>query len=319
MILNNIGILTSGGDSPGMNSAIKAIVNFASIYNIKVFGFLYGYKGLILNNYKILSNFYVNNIIHLGGTILGTSRSKLFFTTKGREISYKNLKKNKINALIVIGGNGTLKGISKFSNEYKIPIIGIPGTIDNDIYGTDLTLGYDTALNSIVNTVDNLKEIAYSNNRIFIIEVMGKNTGYLAYYSGIALSPLYIVHNNKYNLNNIQEELKKKKIKSNIIIVAENKYIGNASKLIYKKIKKNIKNYEFRHTILGYIQRGGKPSSIDRLLGYLFGKESIKRLINYKNNIVLGVKNNKIINIKLKKLINFNKKFNNNNFYNIYL
>ncbi|WGH24574.1 MAG: 6-phosphofructokinase [Candidatus Shikimatogenerans bostrichidophilus] len=319
MKIKRIGIITSGGDSPGMNTTIKSIVNYASIYKIKSIGFKFGYRGLILNKYKRLSNNKVKNIINLGGTILGTGRSKLFYTKKGREIAYKNLNYNNIDGLIIIGGNGSLKGISKFSNEYNIPIIGIPGTIDNDIYGTDLTLGYDSALNSIIRSIDKIKEIASSNNRIFIIEVMGRNTGYLAYYSGLALSPLYIVYNNEYNINKIEEYIKNNQNYSNIIIVAENKYIGNASKLIYKKIKKNINKYEIRKTILGYIQRGGSPSCIDRLLGFLFGKESVKKIINYNNNIVIGVKNNKIININLNKLINKKKKFNKNNLYNTYL
>ncbi|MDH3004244.1 MAG: 6-phosphofructokinase [Candidatus Shikimatogenerans sp. JK-2022] len=313
--IKNLGIVTSGGDSPGMNSAIKSIVNYANYNNINCIGYKYGYDGIIYNNYIKLSNNYVKNIIGLGGSIIGCGRSKLFYTKEGRKIVYKNLIYNNIDGLIVIGGNGTLKGINLFNSEYNFPIIGIPGTIDNDIYGTDVTLGYDTSLNTIIQSIDKIKDTAISNNRIFIIEVMGKNTGYLALNSGIALNALYIIYNNKYNLKKINKILKDNIIKSNIIVVAENKIIGDAAKKIYKRLKKIIKNYEIRYNILGHIQRGGSPTYIDRVLGIRLGIESINKLIKFKNNLVLGIKKNKIISISFKKAIKKNKKIDKNNIY----
>ncbi|MDH3004636.1 MAG: 6-phosphofructokinase, partial [Candidatus Shikimatogenerans sp. JK-2022] len=218
---------------------------------------------------------------------------------------YKNLLVNNINGLIVIGGNGTLKGINIFSKEYNFPIISIPGTIDNDIYGTDLTLGYDTALNTIVKSIEEIKNIAVANNRIFIIEVMGKNSPYLAYNSGLTLNALSIIYNNDYNKNikHIKNKINKKYLESHIIIVAENKIFGNSSKFIYKKLKNIITNYELRHTILGYIQRGGVPTCLDRILGIKFGIRAVNELIKYKNNIVIGIRNNKIVTIKLTESI----------------
>ncbi|WGH25124.1 MAG: 6-phosphofructokinase [Candidatus Shikimatogenerans bostrichidophilus] len=316
-----IGIITSGGDSPGMNSAIKSIVNYSNMNNINCLGFKYGYDGLINNNYLELSNNKVKNIIGFGGTILGSGRSIDFLTKKGRKQAYKNYLYNKLDGLIIIGGNGTFHGVNKLNKEFNIPIIGIPGTIDNDIYGTDLTLGYDTALNTIITTVDKIKDTANSNNRIFIVEVMGKKTGYLALNSGIALDSLYIIFNRKYNLNKLVSLLKKERVLSNIIIVAENTKIGNASKKLYKFLKNSITNYEIRRTILGHIQRGGSPTCIDRILGIRLGLEAIKKIINYDNNFVIGIKNNKIIHITFeesvkKKKIDINSLYIYNNFYN---
>ncbi|WGH24942.1 MAG: 6-phosphofructokinase [Candidatus Shikimatogenerans bostrichidophilus] len=296
-LIKKIGIITSGGDSPGMNSAIKTIVNVATTYNIPCVGYKYGYDGLIFNKYIKLLNNNVNNIINIGGTIIGSGRSKLFLTYKGRQQAYSNLRKNKIDGLIIIGGNGSFKGINLFNKEYNFPIIGIPGTIDNDINGTDITLGYDTALNAIIKSIEKISVIAKSNKRIFIIEVMGRNTSHLAFNSGITLNALYIIYNNKYSIDHIKDLLKKRSLKSYIIIVAENNIIGSASKLIYNKLKNKIKTFEFRRTILGYIQRGGSPSYNDRMLGIKFGLNSFYKLINYKKNLVIGQINNKCVNI----------------------
>ncbi|WGH25306.1 MAG: 6-phosphofructokinase [Candidatus Shikimatogenerans bostrichidophilus] len=316
-----IGIITSGGDSPGMNAAIKSIVHYANMKNINCLGFKYGYDGLINNNYLLLSNNKVKDIIGFGGTIIGSGRSIEFLTKKGRKKAYKNYLYNKLDGLIIIGGNGTFTGVNKFTKEFNIPIIGIPGTIDNDIYGTDLTLGYDTALNTIIKTVDKIKDTANSNNRIFIVEVMGKKTGYLALNSGIALDALYIIFNREYNLKKLVSLLKKGNIFSKIIIVAENTKIGSASKKIYNFIKSSITNYEIRRTILGHIQRGGSPTCIDRILGIRLGLEAIKKIIKYDNNFVIGIKKNKIIHIPFeksvrKKKIDINSIYIYNKFYN---
>lgn len=313
--IKNIGIITSGGDSPGMNAAIKSIVNYSNLKNINCYGIKYGYNGLINGDIIKLSNKNVNNIIGLGGTILGSGRSEEFKTKIGRKKAYKNIIKNNLDGLIIIGGDGSFTGSMIFNEEYNFPIIGIPGTIDNDIYGTDLTIGYDTALNTIIQSVEKIKDTAYSNNRIFIIEVMGKTLGFLALYSGIAIGALDILinENNKYNLNKIINLLNKGEINSNIIIVAENKKIGNAAKEIYKQIKKKINKYEIRFSILGHIQRGGSPTCIDRILAIKLGLESIKKLINFNKNIVIGIKNNKITYIPFNKSIKkYKKKFDKN-------
>lgn len=297
-----IGIITSGGDSPGMNAILFSIFNFCFLNNIKCIGFKYGFSGLIKNKKKKIYKKDINNIIGLGGTILGAGRSNLFYTKKGRAKAYINILKNNLYGLIIIGGNGTFKGVKIFSKEYKnIPIIGIPGTIDNDINGTDLTIGYDTSNNTIIKTINKIQDTAISNNRIFIIEVMGKKTGFLALNSGLSLGALYIIYKSKYNLKKIIQNIEKKK--SNIIIVAENENIGDFSKEIFNKLKKKSKKYDFRLNILGHLQRGGSPTCLDRILALRLGLESIKKLKNFKKNLVIGIKNNKIKYIPFKKAI----------------
>lgn len=312
--IKNIGIITSGGDSPGMNSVIQTIVNYSNIKRINCIGFKYGYSGLINNKFIKLNK--IKDIIGYGGSVIGCGRSKDFMTKEGREKAYKNLIYNKIDGLIIIGGNGTFKGVNIFIKKYNIPIIGIPGTIDNDIYGTDYTIGYDTALNTIISTVDKIKDTANTNNRIFIIEVMGRNTGFLAINSGIALNSLYVIYNNNYSIKKIIKFVLKKRKFSNIIIVAENNKIGESSKIIYNKIKSKIndKKIEFRRNVLGHIQRCGSPTYLDRILATRFSIESINRLINFNNYIVIGIKNNKIINIPFKQSIN-KKKIDKNSIY----
>ncbi|BDT61574.1 MAG: ATP-dependent 6-phosphofructokinase [Flavobacteriales endosymbiont of Rhyzopertha dominica] len=305
-----------------MNAAIKTIVNYSNNNNINCYGIKYGYEGLIKGNFKKLSNFIVNNILSFGGTILGTSRSEKFKTKIGRKKAYNNIIKNKIDGLIVIGGDGTFTGAKKLYKEYKVPIIGIPGTIDNDIYGTDYTIGYDTSLNTIINNIEKIKDTAYSNNKLFIIEVMGKGLGFLALNSGISIGALdiFIPNNKKYNLKNIYNILKNWNINkySNIIIVAENKKIGDSAKTIYKLIKQKFKNIDIRYNILGHVQRGGSPTYFDRILAINFGLESIKNLIKLKTNIVIGINNNKIIHIPFNESIKKKKKKFDKNIINIY-
>ncbi|WGH27574.1 MAG: ATP-dependent 6-phosphofructokinase [Candidatus Shikimatogenerans bostrichidophilus] len=317
--IKNIGIITSGGDSPGMNATIKTIVNFSKKKNINCYGIKNGYNGLINNKIIKLSNKDVNNIIGLGGTILGTSRSEEFKTKEGRKKAYKNIIKNNLNGLIIIGGNGSFTGAKIFNEEYKIPIIGIPGTIDNDIYGTDYTIGYDTSLNTIINLIEKIKDTANSHNKIFIIEVMGRGMAFLALNSGISIGALDILisNKNKYNLKNIFSKLEKwnKYKNSNIIIIAETekeyKNIGESANKIFNIIKNKFKKYEFRLNILGHVQRGGSPTCLDRILAIKLGLESIINFIKFKYNFVLGIKNNKIKYIPFKKAI-LNKKIDNN-------
>ncbi|WGH27064.1 MAG: ATP-dependent 6-phosphofructokinase [Candidatus Shikimatogenerans bostrichidophilus] len=323
-IIKNIGIITSGGDSPGMNAVIKSIVNFSNNYNINCYGIKYGYDGLIKgkNNIIRLFNKDVNNIINLGGTILGSGRSKIFKTKKGRKKAYNNIINNNLNGLIIIGGDGSFTGAMIFNKEYNFPIIGIPGTIDNDIYGTDLTIGYDTSLNTIIQIVEKIKDTANSNNRIFIIEVMGKGLGFLALNSGIALGALDILipKNDKYNFNKIDNFLFKnnKNLYNNIIIVAENKKIGESAKKVYRYIKNKFNKYEIRYSILGHVQRGGTPTYLDRILAIKLSLESVKNFYNYKFNFVIGIKNNKITYIPFNKAIKKNKKKYDKNIKNIY-
>ncbi|WGH26565.1 MAG: 6-phosphofructokinase [Candidatus Shikimatogenerans bostrichidophilus] len=313
--IKNIGIITSGGDSPGMNATIKTIVNFSKKKKINCYGIKNGYNGLIKNKIFKLSNKNVNNIIGLGGTILGTGRSEKFKTKEGRKIAYKNLIKNNLNGLIIIGGNGTFTGAKIFNEEYKFPIIGIPGTIDNDIYGTDYTIGYDTSLNTIINLIEKIKDTANSNNKIFIIEVMGRGMGFLALNSGISIGVLDILvsKKNKYNLKKIFCKLKNwnKDKNSNIIIIAEtekdNKNIGESASKIYNIIKDKFKKYEFRLNILGHVQRGGSPTCLDRILAIRLGLESILNFLKLKYNFVLGIKNNNIKYIPFKKAISKKK------------
>ncbi|MDH3004826.1 MAG: 6-phosphofructokinase, partial [Candidatus Shikimatogenerans sp. JK-2022] len=304
--MNKIGIITSGGDSPGMNTIIQSIVNYTYKKKIKCIGIKNGFNGLIKKKFFNLSKkILIKNINGLGGTILGAGRSKLFFSIKGRQTAYYNIKNKKINGLIVIGGNGTFTGIKKFVKEYKnIPIIGIPGTIDNDIYGTDHTIGYDTTLNNIIKIVKKIQDTAQSNKRIFIVEVMGKNTGFLALNSGITIGALYIFFKklNLKNLKKIIEYIKKNLNKHKIIIVAENKKIGQASKDIYNILKKKKIKLKIRCIILGHIQRGGSPTFLDRMLAIRLGINSIKTLINKKKNKIIGIKNNKINYIPLSKI-----------------
>ncbi|WGH26035.1 MAG: 6-phosphofructokinase [Candidatus Shikimatogenerans bostrichidophilus] len=311
--IKNIGIITSGGDSPGMNTVIKTIVNYSKNFNINCYGIKYGYNGLINNDIKKISNKKVNNIIGIGGTILGAGRSIKFKTKNGRKKAYKNIIRNNLDALIIIGGDGSLKGAFIFNKEYNIPIICIPGTIDNDVYGTDLTIGYDTSLNTIIKIVEKIKNTVDSNNnKIFIIEVMGKGTEFLALNSGISINALNIIipKNNKYNFKNIYDNLKKwnKNINNNIIIVAENSKIGKSAKKTYRFIKNNFNKFEIRYLILGHIQRGGSPTYLDRILAIKLSIETINNLIHYKFNFLIGIKNNNIIYIPFKK---FEKKKNN--------
>ncbi|WGH25606.1 MAG: 6-phosphofructokinase [Candidatus Shikimatogenerans bostrichidophilus] len=312
-----IGIITSGGDSPGMNAAIYSIIKYSKLNNINCVGFKYGYDGLINNNLINLFDIKIDNIIGLGGTVLGSGRSEYFLNKIGRVKAYNNIKKNKLDAIIIIGGNGSLEGAQKFSKEFDINIICIPGTIDNDIFGTE-SIGYDTCLNTIIDSIEKIKDTAISNNRIFIIEVMGRNSPFLALKSGLAIGALGIFLNKKkYKivLNNILNKIENK-LDSNIIIVAENNVIGKFSKKIYKIFKKKTKKYEFRHNILGHIQRGGNPTCKDRILAIKLGLESIKNIINNQKNIIVGLKNNKIKYIPLKKFKIKKKK--NKSLINIY-
>ncbi len=302
-MIKKIGILTSGGDAPGMNTVINSIVLNSIKNKIKVYGIYNGYYGLFNNKFKLLNKKHILNINNKGGTILGSSRFNLLKTNNINKKIIKKIK-SKIDILIIIGGEGSYKGALKLNN-LKLPCITIPGTIDNDIYGTDYTIGFSTSLENITKYIDNIKYTIESHNRIMLIEVMGKKCGDLAIFSSIASNCKYfIIPEINYDINNIIFNINKKKNKNYIIIITEN--IVNIKKLSIKI--ENLTNKETRYTSLGYIQRGGIPNTFDRILAHRIGFYTINKLIK-KNitGICVGIKKNKIIHYKLK---NFKQKKN---------
>ena len=297
MAMKNIAILTSGGDAPGMNACIRSIVRTSNHLGISVFGIQSGYQGLIENNIKILTPIDVGNTIHIGGTILKTARSDEFRTKKGRDKAYNNLIKNNIDGLIILGGDGSLTGANIFFEENNFPLLGIPCTIDNDLYGTDYSIGFASARETIVEAVDKIRDTAASHERIFIVEVMGRDSGYLALESGIAAgAEMILIPEYKTNLNSIVDEIKKinKEKKSLIIIYAEGCKFGSLKKLT-KAIKNNIEDSNVRYSILGHIQRGGTAVPSDRILGTILGNKCIEFLFKGEMNKMVGVIDNKTV------------------------
>lgn len=295
--MKKIGVFTSGGDSPGMNACIRAVVRSAKYYDIDTVGIVRGYDGMINTDFKNLKPSDVSNIIQRGGTILKSARSKGFMTYEGRKKAFENLQKEGIEGIVAIGGDGTFKGAVEFSKEFDMPIIGVPGTIDNDLQGTDNTLGYDTALNTVIWAVDKLRDTADSHDRLFIVEVMGKDAGFIALRSGIGvgaeaiLVPETTTYINK--LLAILERGWKRKKSSSIVIVAEGDDSGGAYE-VAKQVKENFPHYDTRVSILGHIQRGGSPSAVDRVLGSRMGLAAVEALKDGKRNEMIGIVNNKI-------------------------
>ena len=274
-----IGILTSGGDAPGMNAAIRAVTRSAIFNGFSVKGIMRGYKGLVFNEIVEFKSQSVSNIIQLGGTILKTARCKEFTTPEGRKAAYDNMTAAGIDALVVIGGDGSLTGARLFAQEYNVPLVGLPGTIDNDLGGTDSTIGYDTALNTIMEAVDKLRDTASSHERLFFVEVMGHTAGYLAMNSAIATgSEAAIIPEMETEVDQLAELINhgfRKSKNSAIVIVAENPKTGGATALA-ERVKKEFPQYDARVTILGHIQRGGSPCSYDRILGTRFGSYAVE-------------------------------------------
>jgi len=313
MAMKNIAILTSGGDAPGMNACIRSIVRTSNHLRIKVFGIQYGYQGLIENNINILTPTDVGNIIHIGGTILKTARSDEFRTKNGRDKAYNNLIKNNIDGLIVLGGDGSLTGANIFFKENNYPLIGIPCTIDNDLYGTDHSIGFASARETIVEAIDKIRDTAASHERIFIIEVMGRESGYLAIESGIASgAELILIPEHERTLNTVINEIEEinSKKKSMIILYSEGCKFGSLKKLT-KAIKNHIEGSNVRYSVLGHIQRGGTAVPSDRILGTILGNKCVKFLSKGEENKMVGVIDNKItlypINEILKKKRGINK------------
>lgn len=306
--IKKIGVLTSGGDSPGMNAAVRSVVRTCLNYGVTPIGVYEGYDGLVKEKFNELKSSDVSNVLQRGGTIIYSARSKSFMKKEGRQKAFDNLKKNEIDALIVIGGDGTFTGAEIFFNEFNFPVIGIPGTIDNDIYGTDFTLGFDTALNTIVKAVDNIKDTAGSHNRLFFIEVMGRDAGFLALHSGISAGAEDIlIPEIKTHLEDLILILKQNKRRgktSGIIIVAEGDDSGGAYE-IAKQIKEHDNTYSTRVSVLGHIQRGGVPTANDRVLGSEMGYYAVESLLKGKTNAMIGKIHNDY------KLVSFEEAINN--------
>tara|TARA_Y100000816_G_C26093166_1_gene578010 strand:+ start:692 stop:1663 length:972 start_codon:yes stop_codon:yes gene_type:complete len=295
--MKKIAVLTSGGDAPGMNACIRAIVRSAYNKDLFVYGIQYGYSGLIKNNIKIIKPEDVGNTIHVGGTFLKTARSKEFFTREGRKIAYQNLIKNNIDGLIVLGGDGSLTGANIFYKENKLPVIGVPCTIDNDIYGTDYSIGFASARETVVEAIDKIRDTAASHERIFIVEVMGRESGSLALESGIAAgAELILIPEKKYSISDVTKKISKINIekKSIIVVYAEGCKFGSLKKLS-KSIKSKIKDSNVRYSILGHIQRGGTATPSDRILGSILGNQTIECILKNKKNVMVGLVNNKIV------------------------
>lgn len=308
-----IGILTSGGDAPGMNAAIRAVTRTAIYNNLTVKGIMRGYHGLITNEIVDFQSKSVSNIIQKGGTILKTARSKEFLTVEGRALAYKNMKDNGIDALVVIGGDGSLTGAQIFAQEYDIPIVGLPGTIDNDLSGTDATIGYDTALNTIMEAVDKLHDTATSHERLFFVEVMGNTAGYLALNSAIASgAEAAIVNEAETQVDQLSELINqgfRKSKNSAIVLVAENKETNGAMGLA-ERIKQEFPEYDARVTILGHIQRGGSPTATDRILASRMGSAAIRALLEGQRNVMIGIQNGQMTYVSFAKAISGEKKLN---------
>jgi len=305
--MKTIGVLTSGGDSPGMNTALRSIVRTCAHYKIKCVGIVRGYSGLIEDNTKVLNTRSVRGIINKGGTFLYSARCDEFRQASGRKKAYKTLRNNNIDGLIVIGGDGSFTGALKLEDEFNFPVIGIPGTIDNDIFGTSHTLGYDTALNTVMDAIDKIRDSAISHDRLFFVEVMGKDAGYIALRSGIAIGAQEILIPEVDNkINDLIDSLKNSKKSgktSSIIVVAEGYKPGKNVYQIADEIQEKLPNYQVRVSVLGHIQRGGRPSCFDRVLGTKMGVKAVELLKNAKTGIMVGTQHGKIVTVPLKKAI----------------
>ena len=294
--IKNIGVFTSGGDAPGMNAAIRAVVRTALYYDLQVTGIRRGYEGMIKGELVPMDRKSVSNIIQRGGTILKTARSDDFRTPEGRQKAYDQLKKFGVDALIGIGGDGTFTGARVFSEEFDIPILGLPGTIDNDLQGTDFTIGYDTAINTVIDAVDKIRDTAESHDRLFIIEVMGRDSGLIALRTGIAAgAEAILIPETKSNTTALFDRLERgrKDKSSRIVIVAEAEEAGGAFE-IARQVKEKYPNYDTRISILGHIQRGGRTSCMDRVLASRVGVAAVEGLLAGKRGDLVGVINNEI-------------------------
>lgn len=310
-----IGLLTSGGDAPGMNAAIRAVTRAAIYSGIRVKAIYKGYRGLITGEIKEFQTQNVSNIIQQGGTILKTARCNEFLSIEGRKIAYETMKREEIDALVVIGGDGTFTGARIFAQEFNVPIVGLPGTIDNDLYGTDSTIGYDTALNTIIEAVDKIRDTASSHERLFFIEVMGRDAGFLALNSALASgAEAAIIPERETKVDQLEELIKngfRKSKNSSIVIVAESEVTGGANGLA-ERMHREHPEYDVRVTILGHIQRGGSPTAYDRMLASRMGVAAIDALLDEQRSIMIGIVNDVIVHVPFTKAIKDDKPVNEN-------
>lgn len=309
--IETIGVLTSGGDSPGMNAAIRAVTRAGICNGFTVKAIYRGFDGLVNDEVKQFTTENVSGIILQGGTILKSARSKDFVTTEGREKAWKTIEKEKIDALVVIGGNGSLTGAMNFAREHDICCIGLPGTIDNDLYGTDTTIGYDTTLNTIVECVDRIRDTAQSHERIFFVEVMGRDAGFLAQNAAIACgAEAAIIPEWSTDVDQLAQFMERgirKSKKSCIVIVSESPKCG----AIYyaERVKKEFPNYDVRISILGHLQRGGRPSAHDRILASRTGVGAVEAIMQGQRNVMIGIRNNEVVYVPLSEAIRSDKPF----------
>jgi 6-phosphofructokinase 1 len=299
MKINKIGVLTSGGDSPGMNAAIRAVVRTCAYHNIDCVGIYRGFQGMIEGDFKEMGPRSVNNIVNKGGTILKSARSKDFMHYEGRKKAFENLQNVGVNALVIIGGDGSFTGAEIFNKEFGFPIMGIPGTIDNDIYGTSHTLGYDTALNTVVECIDKIRDTASSHNRLFFVEVMGRDAGHIALNAGIgAGAEEILIPEEDLGLDRLIESLERSKKNgktSSIVVVSEgDKTTGKNVFELKEYVEANLPEYDVRVSVLGHMQRGGSPSCFDRVLASRMGVKAVESLLEGKSNYMVGLLNDKM-------------------------
>ncbi len=304
--VTKIGVLTSGGDSPGMNAAIRAVVRTGIYYDLEVYGIKRGYSGMVDGEIKKMESKSVANIIQRGGTILKTSRCQEFFEKEGREKAYGHLKDHGIDGLVIIGGDGSFRGAQIFSNEYDIPCVGLPGTIDKDIAGTDFTIGFDTAVNTAVEAIDKIRDTMDAHDRLFVIEVMGRDSGYIALHSGISTGAENILIPEKRTdieavINALAEKERRQKL-VNLIVVAEGDGFGGADE-VARIIKERMPSQDVRVCVLGHIQRGGAPSCFDRVIASRMGYAAVECLIEGRHNIFVGILNNRMHFIPLNEAV----------------
>jgi 6-phosphofructokinase 1 len=314
--IKRIGVLTSGGDAPGMNAAVRAVVRASSYFSVECVAIYKGYQGLIDDKTKLMNARSVNNIINKGGTILKSARCLEFRTPEGRKKAYETIKKHTIDALIVIGGDGSFTGAMIFHSEFNFPVIGIPGTIDNDIHGTTHTIGFDTALNTVIDAIDKIRDTAISHNRLFFVEVMGRDAGHIALNTGIgAGAEEILIPEEDMGLDRLLESLKRSEKtgkSSSIVVIAEGDKTGKNVFEIAEYVEKNLPYYEVRVSVLGHMQRGGRPSCFDRVLASRMGVHAVESLLKGVSNVMVGIDNSQMILTPLESSIKGKTKINKN-------
>lgn len=311
--LRNIGVFTSGGDAPGMNAAIRAVVRSAIYYGHRIFGIYRGYEGMIDGEVEELFSSSVSNIIHRGGTILKTARSARFMTEEGMKKAYETLRRHEIDCVIALGGDGTFRGALDFSRRYKTTFIGIPCTIDNDLYGTDYTIGFDTAINTAMQAIDKIRDTAAAHDRLFFVEVMGRDAGFIAMRSGIATgAEAILIPEDKLSINQLIDLLRRgwqRQKSSCIVVVAEGDEEGGAFE-VAQKVKKHFRHYETRISVIGHLQRGGSPTCNDRVLASRLGLAAVEAARAGKRNVMVGLRHSRIVHTPFQKAVKHHQSVN---------